>query len=200
MEKSVSCWLPHAGDRDCRTVLSASAVLRSGLLMVALLWAAVACDAQSDGNSAAEEARAEEAKPSAETLPAVSMTNKNWLNANDRTPPEQWLASRAAHADLPLSASSVAAFHTLLVRADRAYDETPRMIANRVVQLQEMLAGRGMTETADTLIEGFLSLGTDGGRRRFGEDCQHYFYLRSANRDHRDALAALRGEAGKPRR
>lgn len=196
----MSRWLPYARDRDCQTALSAPVAVRSGLLLVALLSAAVACDAQSDGNSTAEEAKAEEGMAPAETLPAVSMANKNWLNANDRTPPEQWLASRAAHADLPLSDPSVAAFHALLVRADRAYDETPRMIANRVVQLQEMLAGRGMTEAADTLIEGFLSLGTDGGRRRFGEDCQHYFYLRSANRDHGDALAALRGEAGRPYR
>lgn len=196
----MSRWLPYARDRVCRTALSAPVAVRSGLLLVALLSAAVACDAQSDGNSTAGEAKAEEGMAPAETLPAMSMANRSWLNANDRTPPEQWLASRAAHADLPLSAPSVAAFHALLLRADRAYDETPRMIANRVVQLQEMLAGRGMTETADTLIEGFLSLGTDGGRRRFGEDCQHYFYLRSANRDHRDALAALRDEAGRPHR
>lgn len=191
----MSCWLPYATGRDCRTVPCAPAVLRSGLLLVALLSAAVACDAQSDGNSPADEATAP-----VEALPAGSMVNKSWLNASDRTPPEQWLASRAAHADLAVSAPSVAAFHMLLARADRAYVETPRMIANRVVQLQEMLAGRGMTEAADTLIEGFLSLGTDGGRRRFGEDCQHYFNLRSANRDHRAALAALRGEAAKPQR
>lgn len=196
----MSYWLPYARGRDCPTVLSAPAAVRSGLLLVALLSAAVACDGRSDGSSTAEEGRAEDGAASVESLPAVSMANRSWLDAGDRTPPEQWLASRAAHADLPLSAPSVAAFRTLLVRADRAYDETPRMIANRVVQLQEMLAGRGMTESADTLIEGFLSLGTVGGRRRFGEDCQHYFYLRSANRAHGDALAALRGEAGTPHR
>ncbi|CBS89136.1 hypothetical protein [Azospirillum lipoferum] len=187
----MSCWLRYARGRDCRTVLSAPAALRSGLLLVVLLAAAVACDSQSDGNSSAEQGTAP-----LEPLPAVSMANKNWLEAGDRTPPEQWLASRAAHADLPLSAPSVAAFHTLLAQADHAYVETPRMIANRVAQLQEMLAGRGMTESADTLIEGFLSLGSDGGSRRFGEDCQHYFNLRSTNHDHRDVLAALRGEAG----
>ncbi|WP_144428285.1 hypothetical protein [Azospirillum thiophilum] len=191
--------------------------VRSGVVLAVLLSATVACDAQSDGNSGAEDSKAgetgvEETGAPAEALPTSSMANKGWLDANDRTPPEQWLASRSAHADLSLSAPSVASFHALLVRADHAYDETPRMIANRVVQLQEMLAGRGMAEGTDSLIEGFLSLGAGGAggvaggvagrgsKRRFGEDCQHYFYLRSAGLDHRDALAALRGKAARPPR
>lgn len=187
--------------------------VRSGVVLAVLLSATVACDAQSDGNSGAEDSKAgetvvEETGAPAEALPTSSMANKGWLDANDRTPPEQWLASRSAHADLSLSAPSVASFHALLVRADHAYDETPRMIANRVVQLQEMLAGRGMAEGTGSLIEGFLSLGAGGAgggaeggsKRRFGEDCQHYFYLRSAGLDHRDALAALRGKTARPPR
>jgi hypothetical protein len=125
--------------------------------------------------------------------PTSAVANKRWLDVNDPTPPEVWLASREAKVNLPPSASQVRSFRDLIDRAHRRYVETPRMIANRAVQLEEMLAARGIEENARLGIEGLVALRADNGdRRSFGEAVQHYFNIRAAAVSREQALRSLR--------
>jgi hypothetical protein len=124
---------------------------------------------------------------------AIAIAEKRWLDANDPTLPELWLASREAKADLPTSAPQVKAFRDLIARAGRRYVETPRMIANRAVQLEEMLAARGIEENARLAIEGLIDIREDNGdRRSFGEAVQHYFNIRQIAPSREQALRSLR--------
>ncbi|WP_051341103.1 hypothetical protein [Azospirillum halopraeferens] len=160
-----------------------------GFAMAAALSLLVtACDERSDSGTAAEVAP---------QRPAAALAGKRWLDPGDRTLPEQWMASRLAGVDRPPDDPAVGRLHDLLVRADRAYDETPRMIANRAFQLQEMLAEKGIAESADSVVEGLLSVaGGDGITHGFGEAGQHYVTLRATGLDRDTALAALRRAAG----
>jgi hypothetical protein len=126
-------------------------------------------------------------------LSTVAIADKRRLDVNDPTPPEIWLASRAAKVDLPPSAPQVEVFRDLIASAGRRYVESPRMIANRAVQLEEMLAARGIDESARLGIEGLTGLREDNGdRRSFGEAVQHYFNVRAAAVSREDALRSLR--------
>lgn len=71
------------------------------------------------------------------------------------------------------------------------FDETPRMLANRTAQLQQMLAGIAIVEAPQEILQGFIPLGRAGGRAGYGELCQHYFNLRTAGLDRPAALQAL---------
>jgi hypothetical protein len=133
------------------------------------------------------------------TAPAAQSTGvlaqKRWLDVKDPTPPELWLASREAKIDLPLSATDVDTFRELIARAGRRYVETPRMIANRTVQLEEMLAAHGIVESARLVIEGLVALRGEGDERRgFGEAVQQYFNIRSAGLSREQALLSLKTE------
>jgi hypothetical protein len=132
---------------------------------------------------------------------AVAVAEKRWLDANDTMPPELWLASREAKSDLPTSAPQVKAFRDLIARAGRRYVESPRMIANRAVQLEEMLAARGIEENARLAIEGLIDIREDNGdRRSFGEAVQHYFNVRTAAVNREQALRSLRESEPENRR
>lgn len=134
-----------------------------------------------------------------ERVPATegrSSAQKNWLEPTDMLQPETWMASREAGADLTASSPEVAAWRTLLSDADSRFDETDRMIANRVVQLEDMLRGIGVQESPREIVTAFMPLAAKGARRGFGDLCQHYFNLRTQGADRDAALAALRGAGG----
>ncbi|PRD41306.1 hypothetical protein C5748_22530 [Phyllobacterium phragmitis] len=125
------------------------------------------------------------------------IAEKRWLEISEPTAPEHWLASREAGADVALSAPEVEAFRNLLARADRRYTETPRMIANRAVQIEEMLADRGIDENARLVIEGLTEVGADDEGRGFGETAQHYFNARANGADREEGLRLLQRPEGR---
>lgn len=112
-------------------------------------------------------------------------TSGPWLSRGDETPPAAWLAARS---DPPGDPARLAA---LLGAADARFDETPRMLANRTVQLQAMLAGIAIQETPAALLEGFVHLGTGPAHIGYSDLCQHYFNLRASGLDRTAALATL---------
>lgn len=120
---------------------------------------------------------------------------KKWLEPTDPLPPEAWMASREAGADVTASSPEAAGWRALLADADSRFDETDRMIANRAAQLEDMLRGIGVRESARDIVIAFMPLAAKGSRRGFGDLCQHYYNLRAQGRDRDAALAALR-EAG----
>lgn len=88
----------------------------------------------------------------------------------------------------------------MLEEAARQFRESPRMIANRAVQLEEMLSETGVTEPlelATELIEKLSFLTTNEPQAEsFGALCQHYFNLRLAGLGRDEALADLKRRYG----
>ena len=115
------------------------------------------------------------------------------LGVTDRIPPEQWLASRQAGRDLPEGDPSVAALRHTLEVAGRRFREFPRMIANRAVQLEEMLQQQKMPEPAPELIARLSDVaGEERHVESFGAICQHYYNLRMQGLGQQEALEVLR--------
>lgn len=107
--------------------------------------------------------------------------------------PEQWLASREAGRDLAKDDPSVARLKETMTAAERNFREYPRMIANRAVQLEEMLSGNNADERAPQLIARLSEVA--GGERyvdSFGALCQQYFHLRKQGFGPDEALEVLK--------
>jgi hypothetical protein len=134
------------------------------------------------------------ATPAPQKAESPALPRIKWLDSNDGITPERWLASRAADADLPETSPEVEAMRDELNRAAEQFRDPPRMIANRAVQLEDMLAGRGIEESAPELID-LLSEATakTGLKQGFGAVCQHYFNLRQQGIGRDAALEQLKG-------
>lgn len=118
-----------------------------------------------------------------------------WIKQEDDTDPAWWLASREAANDPSLDRKAAASeLRALLEDARRNFMETPRMIANRAVQLEGTLAEKGVHERARDILVAFNGTKNPGiTSRRFGDICQHYATLRSQGMNGPQALAALSG-------
>ncbi|MDP4021380.1 MxaH protein [Methylobacterium sp. NEAU 140] len=123
-----------------------------------------------------------------------------WLSPTDGTDPARWLAGREAGHTLPADAEPVRAIRAALTGARDGFIEDPRMIANRTVQLGQMLAEVGKGEGYGALIDGFGRVAARRGRHKslYGEMCQHYFNTRNRGLDHAAALAELAAHIARP--
>lgn len=124
-------------------------------------------------------------------IDAFAFAERNWIDVKDGISPAVWLASREAGRDVAPNDPAAASFRALLEDADARFTEGPRMIANRAVQVQSMLAERGVQETPRRVIEGLVSIGQIGERAGFGETCQHYVNARASSGSRTAALEAL---------
>lgn len=156
--------------------------MRPMLAILAVLTMS-ACD-RGGGADTADQAVV--ARTSESELPA-------WLSPTDGTDPARWLAGREAGRPLPADAGPVRAMRTTLNGAAGGFIEDPRMIANRTVQLGQMLAEVGKSERSGALIDGLGRIAARHGRhkRLYGEMCQHYFNTRMRGLGHDAALADL---------
>lgn len=125
--------------------------------------------------------------------PQVAVYQMPHLTALDRVHPEHWLASRQAGRDLPPDDPSVASMRQLLDTAGRRFRDFPRMVANRAVQLEEMLAEKNIAEPAPQLVAMFSNAAGEARNvESFGAFCQHYFNLRMQGLDQQKALRTLK--------
>ncbi len=142
------------------------------------------------------------AGPPARVEPAAiePWRERTWLDLHDEIAPELWLASREAKGAVAETDPAVAALRDRLLLARDRFGETARMIANRSVQLETMLAAEGIRETAPELLEILSAVAAGPGPAEgFGAICQYYFNLRKSGAARDQALAALRERHG-PRR
>jgi len=167
-----------------RTTQLSTAVVHAGLLaLLPLFW--LGCDEAPEPQATAT--------PSQQTAEHPAIPQIKWLDANKGITPERWLASRAAHADLTESDPKVEAMRAELNEAAERFRDPPRMIANRAVQLQGMLAAQGIDERAPELIKLLSSAALIGGPKEgFGSVCQHYFNLRQQGVGRDAALEQLK--------
>jgi len=120
-----------------------------------------------------------------------------WLSWKDTRNPVTWLES---FDDSPEAGSPErrTALFELIGQLDERYLEDPRMLANRTVQLRNMLDGIGVREDMHVLLRGFADLtrGVEGREDQFGEKVAFYVRLREAGASHEQALAQI--ETGRP--
>ena len=115
-----------------------------------------------------------------------------WLSPTDPMDTGRWLASREAGRLLSNDDEASARKRRNLGRAKAYFIEEPRMIANRVVQLGQMLADSGKAEPYDGLLEGLTAIAQSTNRKQlFGEMCQHYYNTREQGADRQATLARL---------
>lgn len=101
-----------------------------------------------------------------------------WLEAHHEIDPADWLIIRSQAA---LAGEVTGHDHrqNLLKQASEHFRESPRMIANRAVQLEDMLLEIGIEESAVSLIDHFTHLPTVGTPHNFSAYCQYYFNIRA---------------------
>ena len=157
------------------------------LLLVLLPVLAIGCDeaTEPEATTAAPSGRA--AKPGAAAHQMARRSQQDDARA--------WLASRQAKCRSRRERSVGLAIGASLSAAADRFRDPPRMIANRAVQLEEMLASEGITETAPELIDALSSAAGSTAREGFGAICQHYFILRKQGLGRDAALEQLKGEA-----
>ena len=162
-------------------------------LLLSALALTVSLTACNRGDEEANADQAVVARTSETDLPA-------WLTHSDGTDPGRWLAGREAGHPLALDAPQVQAMRGSLVRAAEGFVEDRRMIANRTVQLGQMLGEVGKGEAYRTLLDGFAQIAAARGRHKslYGEMCQHYFNIRTRGLGHEAALAELSANEMRP--
>jgi hypothetical protein len=126
--------------------------------------------------------------------------NAKWLDLSSPLTPAQWLVSRNENELKPIGDPEVRRVADSLSSANARYRESERMIANRASQLSDMLAPLGIIESPIAILEDLTSIAGEVGQTEgFGAISQHYFNLRVARVERREALAVLTRHYG-PRR
>lgn len=165
-----------------------AARLIAGLAALLILSA---CDRETSG--AASSAAPDRGDDGAIVASTAEDHLPDWLAPTDGSDPARWLASREAGHPLPADAAAVRDLRESLDRARSAFVEDKRMIANRTVQLGQMLSEIGKSESYRGLIDGLGGIAALRGRHKslYGEMCQHYYNTRAQGADHTTALARL---------
>jgi hypothetical protein len=122
--------------------------------------------------------------------PQIKKETPQWLESHHDINPADWLILRS-HAALNGEVTSRSHRIDLLQNASQHFRESPRMIANRAIQLEDMLLEIGIEESAVSLIEHFTHLPTEGTPHNFSAYCQYYFNIRTKGYSQDYALAEL---------
>ncbi len=119
------------------------------------------------------------------------------LDVKNPLTPAQWLASRGEAQARSVGDAKVAEIDANLDMAHRVYRESERMIANRAMQVSDMLKAAGVEEGADDVLADLAAVvGETGQTEGFGAVAQMYHNLRTSGVSRADALAALRMRYG----
>lgn len=164
--------------------------------LAAALTAAFLC-ACSDDQNPSKSSQPAQVPETAETPLKQLKRPVEWLEVHAQTSPADWLLARASrsgtNADDALRASTQKELETAAIRSG----DTPRMVANRAVQLEAMLRAAGYDEPALTLIGDLAdTVGEAGQAGGFGAICQYYFTLRTSGSTRDQALDELRKRYG----
>ncbi|MCJ2034510.1 hypothetical protein [Methylobacterium sp. J-068] len=149
-------------------------------LVLCLVLGLAACD----GGEPAQDSAVVATKSDAE-VPA-------WLSPTDGMEPALWLARREPGQSGATAAARSDHLRHSLARAKETFIEDPRMIANRTVQLGQMLAEAGKPESYDDLLDGLEEAAATTRRKQlYGELCQHYYNTRQQGLDRTQTLLRL---------
>jgi hypothetical protein len=145
-----------------------------------------------------DEAPTEREPAAAADSQPLKLYQAKWLKVTDANPPEQWLASREAKRDLPLDEPAVLDMARVLSVATMRFRDHPRMIANRAVQLEEMLGEKNIRESAPKLIVTISQVpGPSRSVESFAALTQQYFNLRAEGLGQGPAIDTLKQRIGR---
>lgn len=114
-----------------------------------------------------------------------------WLSMQDETAPGDWLIAREMKSGVKLAPGDADQLRQSLAEASAKFKDSPRMIANRAVQLERMLKDEGGNETAIVLIGGLTRVVAPGRIESFGAAGQQYYNMRKAGLNSDRAFAEL---------
>ncbi|MET0639457.1 MAG: hypothetical protein ABWX70_04785 [Hyphomicrobium sp.] len=115
----------------------------------------------------------------------------DWLTRQDDVRPELWLIEHETKTGVNAHAADAGDIRNTLSHAATTFNESPRMIANRAVQLEAMLKDEGGNETAITLINRLSSAIAPGRIESFGAAGEKYYNMRKAGFTGEQAIDAL---------
>jgi len=121
-----------------------------------------------------------------------------WLTEQDDIKPEIWLIEHEMKNAANASAKDAGDVRRALDAASEKFHDTPRMIANRAVQLEDMLKAEGGDESAIILIARLTGVVAPNRIESFGAAGQQYYNLRRAGFTGEQALDALSKRYGSP--
>ncbi|WP_336741941.1 hypothetical protein [Aureimonas altamirensis] len=130
--------------------------------------------------------------PVAETVPVQRQTEAHWQAYGADRPAGEWLAMLETGHEVGPQDARVRDYDALLTHAASRFTESPRMIANRLVQAQDTLQAMGEAHGMDDLLNDFLALAPRGDHLSFATLLHHYLNLRRQGIDHGSAVAELR--------
>lgn len=161
--------------------------------IVCVFFAAIAAVA-----SGCSEDPATVSEPDAQKPTQIAAHDISWLAVDNDLSPAQWLASRNEETLRSLDDPQVHSVKKLLDDAHRLYRESQRMIANRTVQIEAMLAASGHKESAMQVLQDLTGVpGEVGQTEGFGAIGQHYVNLRAEGLGREQALQKLKALYGK---
>lgn len=154
-----------------------------------ILFAMLSACSDEQPDTARKESSSEQAAPSERA--------DEWLELSEGQSPSAWLAARSAAQGKALSTSEAAELEAALATAAARLGESPRMIANRSVQLEAMLRDIGQQQDAIPLIRQLTSaIGETGQTEGFGAISQHYYIMRKGGMSAEEALVDLKRRYG----
>ncbi|AFJ03250.1 hypothetical protein Q7C_2114 [Methylophaga frappieri] len=113
------------------------------------------------------------------------------LSVGDLTAPEDWLLS--LYLEQNPDANRQASFYTSRFEKITPYvHDTPRVIANRTVQISNQLNEQGIEADVDELLTDFANhIDSTSHQYVYGDLCAQYVTLRRQNLSHADAIVHL---------
>ncbi|RUO98522.1 hypothetical protein [Hyphomicrobium sp.] len=114
-----------------------------------------------------------------------------WLTPQDEIEPEVWLIAHEAKSSASPQIGNANDVRHSLAKASATFNDTPRMIANRAVQLEDMLKSEGGGESAIFLIDRLNGAIAPGRIESFGAAGQQYYNMRRAGLTGEQALDVL---------
>jgi hypothetical protein len=121
-----------------------------------------------------------------------TQTQPRWLDATSNLDPATWLIDREANSGKSLTAEEADEVRQSIAAVAKLFKEDPRMVANRAVQLEEMLDPTNGRETAVWLLRQLSGVVTESGRiEGFGALGLQYYNMRKAGLSEQDALQDL---------
>lgn len=136
-----------------------------------------------------EEARQENHTQKRSGLEKPGQTD--WIGALDDVRPEIWLVAHEAKVGVQVSDDDKKALAPLIAQAAAKFKDTPRMIVNRAVQLEQMLKEVGGSETAIELIRTLTETVPEAQVDSFGGAAHHYFNVRKVGMTPSQSLSEL---------
>ncbi|MBS0235320.1 MAG: hypothetical protein JSR99_17770 [Proteobacteria bacterium] len=121
----------------------------------------------------------------------AKVAEKSWLTLQDDVRPEVWLIEHEENGGVKSSNASESAVRRALAEASAKFRDSPRMIANRAVQLEGMLKEEGGDESAIVLISRLNGAIAPNRIESFGAAGQQYYNMRKAGLSEQQAIDAL---------